>query len=166
MGATSDSSLQNVINKENEAYHDIVQGDFVDHYKNLSYKAIMGKLWVSEFCEQAEFVVKTDDDMYIAYLPLAHIFELMAEFACLAQGVCLCYADPKTLTATGSYPIGALEAYKPTLMIGVPKIWDVIKKGAQAKIAAESSVKQYLVNTAFEARARARKLSHRQPKGT
>ena len=65
LGATSDSSLQNVINKENEAYHDIVQGDFVDHYKNLSYKAIMGKLWVSEFCEQAEFVVKTDDDMYI-----------------------------------------------------------------------------------------------------
>ena len=25
----------------------------------------MGKLWVSEFCEQAEFVVKTDDDMYV-----------------------------------------------------------------------------------------------------
>jgi hypothetical protein len=26
---------------------------------------VFGKLWVSTFCEQAEFVVKTDDDMYI-----------------------------------------------------------------------------------------------------
>ena len=25
----------------------------------------MGNLWVSEFCEQAEFVVKTDDDQFV-----------------------------------------------------------------------------------------------------
>ena len=25
----------------------------------------MGNLWAAEFCEQAEFVVKTDDDMFI-----------------------------------------------------------------------------------------------------
>ena len=24
----------------------------------------MGNLWVAEFCEQADFVVKTDDDLY------------------------------------------------------------------------------------------------------
>ena len=52
LGSTSDSDLQTVITEENEKNHDIVQGDFVDHYRNLSYKAIMGKLWVSEFCEQ------------------------------------------------------------------------------------------------------------------
>lgn len=42
---------------------DLVQGDFRDTYHNLSYKNIMGKLWAATFCEQAEFVVKTDDDM-------------------------------------------------------------------------------------------------------
>ena len=42
-----------------------MQGDFLDSYRNLSYKNIMGKLWVSQFCEQAEFVVKTDDDQFI-----------------------------------------------------------------------------------------------------
>ena len=41
------------------------QGGFHDSYHNLSYKNVFGKLWVSTFCEQAEFVVKTDDDMYI-----------------------------------------------------------------------------------------------------
>jgi beta-1,3-galactosyltransferase 1 len=47
---------------------DIVQGDFADTYRNLSYKNIMGKLWVATFCEQAQFVVKTDDDMYVWYV--------------------------------------------------------------------------------------------------
>ena len=42
-----------------------MQGDFLDTYHNLSYKAVMGNLWVAEFCSQAEFVVKTDDDMYV-----------------------------------------------------------------------------------------------------
>ena len=50
---------------ENNKHGDIVQGDFLDTYHNLSYKAIMGSLWVSEFCNQAEFVVTTDDDMFI-----------------------------------------------------------------------------------------------------
>ena len=39
----------------------------------------MGKLWVSEFCEQADFVVKTDDDMFIdlyaTYFFTRHVIE-------------------------------------------------------------------------------------------
>jgi len=94
-----------------------------------------------------------EGDNYLGYLPLAHILELMAELGMLSSGISVCYADPKTLTATGSYPIGALEAFSPTLMAGVPKIWDVIKKGAQAKIAAGSPITKLIAETAFEARA-------------
>ena len=65
LGATDDTKLQNSISEESSAHGDIVQGEFLDTYHNLSYKAIMGNLWVSEFCEQAEFVVKTDDDMFV-----------------------------------------------------------------------------------------------------
>jgi len=91
-------------------------------------------------------------DVYLGYLPLAHILEMTAEFSMLAGGNTICYADPKTLTTTGAYPIGALEQFSPTVMAGVPKIWDVIKKGIQAKVALSSPVAQFLVNTAFEAR--------------
>jgi len=91
-------------------------------------------------------------DRYIAFLPLAHIMELMVEFSMIAVGACLCYADPKTLTVTGSHPIGALEHFSPTVMVAVPKLWDVIKKGIQAKVAASPPVAQFLVNTAFQAR--------------
>ena len=64
-GSTSDTKLQKSIEDENQKFGDLIQGDFVDTYHNLSYKAIMGNLWVAEFCEQAEFVVKADDDMFI-----------------------------------------------------------------------------------------------------
>ena len=65
LGSTQDTGLQASIQEESDQFGDIIQGDFLDTYHNLSYKAIMGNLWVSEFCEQAEFVVKTDDDMYV-----------------------------------------------------------------------------------------------------
>lgn len=92
------------------------------------------------------------DDVYLGYLPLAHIMELMAEFCMISTGCPITYADPKTLTTKGAYPIGALEQYSPTLMAGVPKIWDVIKKGVEAKIAASSPIAKFLVQTAFQAR--------------
>lgn len=97
--------------------------------------------------------IRPGEDVYLAYLPLAHIMELMAEFVMIAMGCTLCYADPKSLTTTGAYPIGALENYSPTLMVAVPKIWDVIKKGIQAKVAAGSPVAQFLVSTAIEWRS-------------
>lgn len=97
--------------------------------------------------------VMPGEEVYLGYLPLAHILELTAELSMIATGSTICYADPKTLTTTGASPVGALEQYAPTVMAGVPKIWDVIAKGVKAKVAASSPVAQFLVNTAFEARA-------------
>ena len=64
-GATTEAGRQRRLEEESSKHGDLVQGDFLDTYHNLSYKAIMGNLWVAEFCSQAEFVVKTDDDMYV-----------------------------------------------------------------------------------------------------
>ena len=99
----------------------------------------------------------TAGSVYLAYLPLAHIMELMAEHAMFAAGCELCYADPKTLTVKGSYPIGALEEFSPTHMVGVPKIWDVIKKGVEAKVNASKPIAKFLVQTALGWRAFANK---------
>jgi len=107
--------------------------------------------------------IRPGEDVYLGYLPLAHIMELMAEFVMVSQGCCICYADPKSLTTTGAYPIGALEQFSPHIMVAVPKIWDVIKKGVQAKVAASSTVAQFLVNTAFEARTFALKNGYDTP---
>mmetsp|Transcript_18857 Transcript_18857/g.21605 ORF Transcript_18857/g.21605 Transcript_18857/m.21605 type:complete len:720 (+) Transcript_18857:102-2261(+) len=103
------------------------------------------------------------EDVYLGYLPLAHIMEMMAEFVMVSLGATICYADPKSLTTTGAYPIGALEQYSPTMMVAVPKIWDVIKKGIEAKVAASSPVARFLVKTAFEARMFALKHGYDTP---
>eukprot|EP00980_Cylindrotheca_fusiformis_P023318 scaffold10345_cov158-Cylindrotheca_fusiformis.AAC.10 len=100
----------------------------------------------------------TSAHRYIAYLPLAHIMELVIEFVCFANGVSLNYADPKSLTATGSYPIGALEQYRPTHMVAVPKIWDTIKKGIMGQVESSSPIAQALVHTALKWRAFAVKI--------
>ena len=107
--------------------------------------------------------IRQGEDVYLGYLPLAHIMELMAEFVMVSMGCSICYADPKSLTTTGAYPIGALEQYSPTIMVAVPKIWDVIKKGVQAKVALSSPVAQFLVKTAFEARTFAKKYGYDTP---
>ena len=44
---------------------DIAQGDFVDSYHNLTYKNVMGLLWVTEYCSGARIIAKTDDDMWL-----------------------------------------------------------------------------------------------------
>jgi acyl-CoA synthetase (AMP-forming)/AMP-acid ligase II len=44
--------------------------------------------------------IRQGEDVYLAYLPLAHIMELMAQFVMIAMGCTLCYADPKSLTAS------------------------------------------------------------------
>ncbi|KAK3595115.1 hypothetical protein CHS0354_002367 [Potamilus streckersoni] len=57
--------VQKAILKESRRYMDIIQGDFVDHYRNLTYKHVMLLDWVTRFCNHTKFVVKTDDDTMV-----------------------------------------------------------------------------------------------------
>ena len=47
------SQVQEEIEKESKEYQDIVQQDFLDTYKNLTLKTMMGLQWVVDFCPQA-----------------------------------------------------------------------------------------------------------------
>ena len=64
-GSIPDKPVQRSLENESRRHGDLVQGDFLDSYHNLSYKGIMGNLWVAEFCAQVDFVPKTDDDMFV-----------------------------------------------------------------------------------------------------
>ena len=48
LGKPDKNQHQLTINLENEQYSDIVQGTFLDTYKNLTYKALLGLRWVME----------------------------------------------------------------------------------------------------------------------
>jgi hypothetical protein len=65
MGKVPDQRIMDSVQLESERYGDIVQEDFVDAYRNLTYKAIAGLKWVSSYCKQAVYVLKTDDDILV-----------------------------------------------------------------------------------------------------
>ena len=53
--------------REQDQYGDIVQGDFIDSYKNMTLKSLLGLKWVTEHCPMVKHVIKTDDDMIINF---------------------------------------------------------------------------------------------------
>ncbi|KAI4112766.1 MAG: hypothetical protein LQ345_006134 [Seirophora villosa] len=69
-------------------------------------------------------------DKLIAYLPLAHIFEFMFENASIFWGCTMGYGNPKTLTDTSVRNCkGDIREFAPTVMVGVPSVWELVKKG-------------------------------------
>lgn len=85
--------------------------------------------------------VLTEKDRVIAYLPLAHILELTIENVAIFGGGTLGYGNPRTLSDTSVRNcLGDMREFKPTLMIGVPQVWETIKKGILAKLDAASPI--------------------------
>ena len=73
-----------------------------------------------------------------AYLPLAHILEMMVESLSFMAGIPIGYSTPLTMTDTSSKIQkgckGDASILKPTVMACVPLILDRIYKGIQEKI--------------------------------
>ena len=92
------------------------------------------------------------DETYIAYLPLAHIFELLVEFSLIIKGVTIGYSNPLTLsdvsTAIKSGESGDLKILKPSMIACVPTVLERISKGVQDKISKESNLKKILIEHA------------------
>ena len=75
----------------------------------------------------------TPDDIFIGYLPLAHILELMAENCMIFNGSKIGYSSPLTLsdrsTRIKKGTKGDATELKPTLMASVPEILERVRKG-------------------------------------
>ena len=56
---------QTIIEEEHLNFNDIVQGDFIESYHNLSYKHIMGLKYSIHYCPQAQLILKMDDDIVV-----------------------------------------------------------------------------------------------------
>ena len=76
LGRVKDASLQDKIITEFNKYGDILQGDYIDAYRNLTHKGVMAYKWIQERCRNAKVVLKADDDvivnmykLFLEYLP-------------------------------------------------------------------------------------------------
>lgn len=90
------------------------------------------------------------DDTFLAYLPLAHILEFIVECALIYVGVTMGYGKVKTLTQNSVRNCdGDIKAFKPSVMVGVPAVWELIRKGILAKVEAGGAVKKSVFNGAL-----------------
>lgn len=65
VGKHDDPYWNSLMEKENSLHGDILQVDVIDSYRNLSLKVIGGLCWLGEALQTADYIMKTDDDVYI-----------------------------------------------------------------------------------------------------
>ncbi|XP_050517111.1 lactosylceramide 1,3-N-acetyl-beta-D-glucosaminyltransferase-like [Diabrotica virgifera virgifera] len=65
IGDPSSPEQQKKLEEENTLFGDIVQGNFIDNYRNLTYKHVMVLKYFVYHCPQAKYLLKTDDDVFI-----------------------------------------------------------------------------------------------------
>jgi hypothetical protein len=65
IGSSNDTELDKKIENESKLNGDIVQESFLDTYLNLTLKTIQGIKWVSNYCSNAKYILKVDDDVFV-----------------------------------------------------------------------------------------------------
>lgn len=93
---------------------------------------------------------------YLAYLPLAHIMEMISEISMLMFGAQLGYGSPHTLTETGvklkrPESEGDAIVLRPTFMVFAPAVFDKVYKSVTGKVAASGGLKKSIFNMAMNA---------------
>ncbi|KAJ1523459.1 hypothetical protein ONE63_001314 [Megalurothrips usitatus] len=65
VGLPATSEEQATLEEEAAAHGDLVQGNFVDAYRNMTYKHVMALKWFATRCPDATYVLKVDDDVLV-----------------------------------------------------------------------------------------------------
>nr|CAD7567600.1 unnamed protein product [Timema californicum] len=96
------------------------------------------------------------DDIFLGFLPLAHVFELLTESVCFLCGVSIGYSTPLTMIDTSSKikkgSKGDATVLKPTIINSVPLILDRISKGIADKVSKSSDFQKAVFRFAYDYR--------------
>ncbi|MFF0432610.1 AMP-dependent synthetase/ligase [Streptomyces sp. NPDC004327] len=85
--------------------------------------------------ERLKPLFRTGESSALLFLPAAHVFGRLIEVGCVMAPIKLgCLPDIKTLT-------DELASFKPTLVLGVPRVFEKVYNGARAKAQADGKGK-------------------------
>ena len=99
----------------------------------------------TDVIEMLGLYLKEESDIYLSFLPLAHIMETLIMAVLVSRGIRIGFynGDAKRLLEDA-------QLLKPTCMCGVPRIYQRIFDGAQAKLKEMSPILRRLFNKALE----------------
>ena len=63
IGLDKSQQIQEEIHLEAKEHQDIIQGNFIEYYYNLTLKSISMLRWANTYCKQDHFIIKVDDDI-------------------------------------------------------------------------------------------------------
>jgi len=94
------------------------------------------------------------EDTLLTYLPLAHILEFAFENAVLYWGGTMGYGSIRTLTDVSMKNCyGDIRELKPTILIGVPQVWETVKKGVEGRVKQMPALRQKVFWGAMSAKS-------------
>ncbi|CAG5077020.1 Oidioi.mRNA.OKI2018_I69.PAR.g8612.t1.cds [Oikopleura dioica] len=103
----------------------------------------------------------TSEDIWLAYLPLAHILELSAENAVLLAGIPVGFGSTLTISDRSSRikagSKGDASELRPTIMPAVPEISERIRKAVMANVSEMNPFRRTLFNFAYKYKLRHKK---------
>ena len=99
----------------------------------------------TDVIEMLGLYLRQDSDIYLSFLPLAHIMETLIMAVLVSRGIRIGFynGDAKKLLEDA-------QILKPTCMCGVPRIFQRIYDGAQSKLKKMSPIIQRIFNKALE----------------
>jgi long-chain acyl-CoA synthetase len=116
------------------------------------------------FCDVVEI---RPDDVLLGFLPLAHVFELLAESVCLLTGVPIGYSSPNTLIDSSTKIMkgtkGDASILRPTCITAVPLILDRICKGITDKINKGSPLQKAIFKYCYDYKCRWHRRGFKTP---
>ena len=86
----ADFQHQHEIETESAKHHDIIQEDFVENYRNLTYKNVMGLKWNMRYCPEAKLTVKVDTDVIVNMFKLDEFYTRYKRVPNMLQNVIYC----------------------------------------------------------------------------
>ncbi|XP_063850321.1 beta-1,3-galactosyltransferase 5-like [Scylla paramamosain] len=84
LGVTNNIQYQQLIEEESQTYHDIIQVNFIDSYRNLTLKTLTILHWTKTYCPGASWLLKSDEDIFVNPFALRNIVanHTQAGFVC------------------------------------------------------------------------------------
>lgn len=83
------------------------------------------------------------DDLYLSYLPLAHVYERVNGTAlCIWNAVPMAFSNPEELPHV-------LPVICPTILLGVPAVWRKMKTRIESELQAATGARRVLIDWAF-----------------
>ncbi|KAL1409364.1 long-chain fatty acid-CoA ligase [Vanrija albida] len=100
--------------------------------------------------------VLADHECYLAFLPQAHIFEFVVEMTFMFIGIPIAYGRTATLSDAGvRHCKNDIMEARPSIMVAVPQVWDLLRKGIVTKVDASGKVKKKVFDIAVKAKSAA-----------